>query len=319
MRRLREHPTLREMLTETVLEPRHLILPFFVVPGTGVRRPIASLPGLDHWSVDRLPELIEPAREAGVRAFLLFGVPTRKDATGSSADEADQPVQRALSFLKGRYPEAVLISDVCLCEYTDHGHCGCLTPEGRVDNDRTLERLASVAASHARAGADIVAPSDMMDGRVAALRARLDGEGFGGVGIMSYAAKFASAFYGPFRDAAGSAPSFGDRRGYQLSPANPREAMRDALMDVEEGADFLIVKPAGTGLDIARALRDRTDLPLAGYMVSGEYMMLRCAIEAGALDRERALREYHLGIRRAGCDWVITYFALELARLLTRG
>ena len=314
-RRNRLSPAVRSLLAETALEPRHLVLPFFTVPGSGVKREIPSLPGLFHWSVDRLPELVEPALEAGVRAFLLFGLPSRKDERGSSADDPDQPVQRALGFLRGRYPQALLASDVCLCEYTSHGHCGCLAGQ-EVDNDATLERLASVALSHARAGAHVVAPSDMMDGRVGAIRSALDGAGFSSVGIWSYAAKFASAFYGPFRDAAGSAPEFGDRRGYQLPVSNPREALRDALMDEDEGADLLLVKPAGTSLDIAARLRGRTELPLGGYVVSGEYMMLRCAAGAGALDERRAVLEYHLAVRRAGCDVVVTYLAAEIARWL---
>ena len=314
-RRNRSTPTLRALLAETTLEPRHLVLPFFVVPGSGVKQEISSLPGLFHWSVDRLPELVEPALEAGVRSFLLFGLPSTKDERGSSADDPDQPVQRALRALRDSYPEALLVSDVCLCEYTSHGHCGCLS--GReVDNDATLERLASVAASHARAGAHVVAPSDMMDGRVGAIRSALDGAGFSDVGIWSYAAKFASAFYGPFRDAAGSAPEFGDRRGYQLPVSNRREALRDALMDEDEGADLLLVKPAGTSLDIAAHLRERTALPLGGYVVSGEYMMLRCAAQAGALEERRSVLEYHLAVRRSGCDAVVTYLATEIARWL---
>lgn len=316
MRRIRENATLRNMLAEVALEPRQLILPLFVRPGEGVRQPVESLPGVAHWSVDRLPEIIEPAMELGVRAFLFFGLPTYKDEDGASSADMEQPVQRALSSLRAGYPDAYLIADTCLCEYTSHGHCGRLTPGGRVDNDETLALLAKAAVSQARAGAHMVAPSDMMDGRVSALRAALDAEGMTEVGIMSYAAKLASAFYGPFRDAAGSAPSFGDRRGYQLPASNPREILRDALMDVDEGADILVVKPAGPCLDIAARLRGATPLPLAGYVVSGEYMMLRSAVASGSLEESRGLLEYHLGLRRAGCDLVITYFAMELARLL---
>ncbi|MDR3164718.1 MAG: porphobilinogen synthase [Synergistaceae bacterium] len=316
MRRLRENATLRDMLTEVTLEPRHLILPIFVCPGEGVSEPIPSMPGVCRWSVGRTPEVIEPAIAVGVKAFLLFGLPTYKDADGTSAFASDQPVQRALRLLRGKYPEIILIADTCMCEYTSHGHCGHLTKDGHVDNDVTLELLSKAALSQAEEGAHFVAPSDMMDGRVGAIRSALDGAGMCSVGIISYAAKLASAFYGPFRDAAGSAPSFGDRKSYQLPPANPREIIRDALMDVDEGADMLIVKPAMPCLDIASRLRAGTDLPLAGYVVSGEYMMLRSAISSGALDRERALLEYHAAVRRSGCDLVITYYATELARIL---
>jgi porphobilinogen synthase len=317
MRRIRDNATLRDMLTEVSIEPRHLVLPIFVCPGEGVFREIPSMPGVSHWSVDRLPEIMEPASEAGVKAFLFFGLPTYKDHDGTSAFDPGQPVQRALSYARSKYPNLYLIADTCMCEYTSHGHCGHIDDDGRVDNDATLELLAKAAVSQARAGAHMVAPSDMMDGRVGAIRRALDAEGFQSVGVMSYAAKLASAFYGPFRDAAGSAPQFGDRRGYQLPPSNPREIIRDALMDIDEGADMLIVKPAMPCLDIASRLRERTDLPLAGYMVSGEYMMLRLAMTSGALDPDRALLEYHLSIRRAGVDVVITYYATELARLIS--
>jgi porphobilinogen synthase len=316
MRRVRENAVLRNMLTEVTLEPRHLILPIFVCPGEGIGRPIPSLPGVSHWSVDRLPEAVEPAVAAGVRAFLLFGLPAYKDADGTGAFDPDQPVQRALRSLRERYPGVLLIADTCMCEYTSHGHCGHLRADGCVDNDETLALLSKAAVSQAEAGAHMVAPSDMMDGRVSAIRAALDSAGFAETGIMSYAAKLASAFYGPFRDAAGSAPSLGDRRGYQLPPSNPREIIRDALMDVDEGADMLIVKPAGPCLDIAARLRGSTDLPMAGYVVSGEYVMLHAATSDGSLDRARALLEYHTAVRRSGCDLVITYFAAELAPLL---
>ncbi len=316
MRRIRENATLRGMLTETTLEARHLILPIFVCPGEGISSPINSLPGVCHWSIDRLPEVVEPALKVGVKAFLLFGLPSYKDEEGSSAFDPEQPVQRALRFLRARYPEVFLLADTCMCEYTSHGHCGHLTSDGVVDNDETLSLLAKAALSQAQAGAHMVAPSDMMDGRVSAIRAALDAEDFTGVGIMSYAAKQASAFYGPFRDAAGSAPSFGDRKGYQLPPMNPREIVRDALMDVDEGADILIVKPAGPYLDIASRLRERTDLPMAGYVVSGEYMMLHSAISGGSLERTRGLMEYHTSVRRAGCDLVITYYATVIGEIL---
>lgn len=316
MRRIRENATLREMLTEVTLVPRQMILPIFVCPGEGVARPIPSLPGLFHWSVDRLPAVVEPAMALGVKAFLLFGLPTYKDEEGSSAFDPEQPVQRALRFLRERYPDAFLLADTCMCEYTSHGHCGHVGEDGRVDNDRTLVLLAKAAVSQAEAGAHMVAPSDMMDGRVSAIRTALDARGLVGVGIMSYAAKQASAFYGPFRDAAGSAPSFGDRKGYQLPPMNPREIVRDALMDVDEGADILIVKPAVPYLDIACRLRSLTSLPMAGYVVSGEYMMLHEAISSGSFDRERGLLEYHTAVLRAGCDLLITYYATEVARIL---
>jgi porphobilinogen synthase len=317
MRRIRENAAIRDMLTEVTIEPRQLVLPLFVCPGEGVSSPIPSMPGVSHWSVDRLPEIMKPAFEAGVKAFLFFGLPTYKDPDGTSAYDPEQPVQRALRYAREKYPELYLIADTCMCEYTSHGHCGHMGDDGAVDNDATLALLAKAAVSQARAGAHMVAPSDMMDGRVGAIRRALDENGFESVGIMSYAAKLASAFYGPFRDAAGSAPQFGDRRGYQLPPSNPREIIRDALMDIDEGADILIVKPAMPCLDIASRLRETTYLPIAGYMVSGEYMMLRLAIESGALDRSRALIEYHLSIRRAGCDIVITYYATELARLVS--
>jgi porphobilinogen synthase len=306
------------MLTEVTVEPRHLILPIFVCPGEGVSNPIPSMPGVSHWSVDRLPEVVEPAMSLGVRAFLLFGLPSYKDEDGTSAFDPDQPAQRALRFLRDKYKGAFLIADTCMCEYASHGHCGHLGPDGMVDNDATLKLLAKAALSQAAAGAHMVAPSDMMDGRVGAIRSALDEEGLSSVGIMSYAAKLASAFYGPFRDAAGSAPAFGDRKGYQLPPSNPREIIRDALLDEDEGADMLIVKPAGPCLDIASKLRARTDMPIAGYVVSGEYAMLRAAISRGALDGERAILEYHIAARRAGCDLVITYFAVELARMLAK-
>ncbi|WP_300522712.1 porphobilinogen synthase [Aminiphilus sp.] len=316
MRRLRSHPALRDMLVETVLEPRHLVLPLFVVPGEGVEEPIPSMENVNHWSVDRLSRIVQPALDAGVKAFILFGLPTYKDALGTSAADADQPTQRACSFLRERFPQAYCITDVCLCQYTDHGHCGHLTPEGEVDNDSSLEQLARASVSHARAGAHMVAPSDMMDGRVGRIRAALDEAGFSGTAIMSYAAKMSSAFYGPFRDAAESAPKSGDRKSYQMPPGNAREALREALLDEDEGADLLMVKPALTCLDILARLREKTLLPLACYLVSGEYMMLRSAIAGGLLDEGAALLEAHRACRRAGADLIITYEALNLARRL---
>lgn len=315
-RRNRLYPTIRQALMETVITPSNLVLPLFVVPGESVEEPVSSMPGVLRWSVDRVEKPVEEAMEAGVRCFLLFGIPSYKDPDGTSADRLDQPVQRALRLLRDRYPEAYLVGDVCLCEYTSHGHCGIIK-EGNIDNDLTLKRLASVALSHAEAGAHAVAPSDMMDGRVSVIRQELDGSGFSDVGVWSYAAKFASAFYGPFRDAAESTPAFGDRRSHQLPVENRLEAIRDALMDQDEGADLLIVKPAGTSLDVVRDLREEARLPLGGYVVSGEHSMLAGAISAGLL-REDAYLEYHLCVKRAGCSVIITYGAVDLARRVRR-
>ncbi|NLA91497.1 MAG: porphobilinogen synthase [Synergistaceae bacterium] len=319
MRRLRQHPILAETVREASLEPRQMILPFFAVPGPGVRRPIQSLHGVDHISPDRIHEAVDEALEAGIKSFLLFGLPTHKDALGTSAKEDDQPVQQALRTLRERYGSEIhLTTDVCLCEYTDHGHCGFLTDDGAVENDSTIEELGRIALSHARAGADMVAPSAMMDGQVAAIRSALDEGGFSSLPIMSYSSKFASAFYGPFRDAAGSAPSFGDRRSYQMSPFNAREALRESLDDEEEGADILMVKPSLLYMDVLARLREATLLPLACYLVSGEYMMLRHAANAGSLDWPRGLMEAHLALRRAGADIIITYGAVEVARMLNK-
>lgn len=311
-RRNRINPTIREMLRETDIRPCNLVLPLFLVPGTGVMEPVRSMEGVFRWSCDRVHRPVEEALGAGVRSFLLFGIPSYKDEMGSSADDPSEPVQRALGELRSRYPEAYLVSDLCLCEYTSHGHCGVIK-DGAIHNDATLERLVSVGLSHARAGAHAVAPSDMMDGRVLAIRKALEENGFHEVAIWSYAAKFASAFYGPFREAAQSAPSFGDRKSHQLPFDNRVEALRDALMDQEEGADLLIVKPAGTSLDIIRDLKERTLLPLGGYVVSGEHSMLKGAIGSGLLGKE-AYGEYHRCVRRAGCSVIITYGAVELAR-----
>jgi porphobilinogen synthase len=318
LRRLRQSPALRRMARETRLATDQLILPFFVCPGSGVESPIAALPGVCHHSVDRLVEAARHARADGVGAVLLFGLPESKDATGSSAWSDDGIVQRALRALGAELPGLVKIVDVCFCEYTDHGHCGVLRGE-RVDNDATLENLARQAVSLAAAGADVIAPSDMMDGRVGAIRRALDQAGHAETPILSYAVKFASAFYGPFREAAGSAPAFGDRRGYQMDPANGREALREAALDVEEGADILMVKPALPYLDVLAALRRRCNLPLAAYHVSGEYAMLRAAADRGMLDYERALMESLLAIRRAGADLIVTYGARDAARLLAAG
>ena len=318
-RRLRRTAALRRLVRETRLAPAELVLPLFVRPGTGVRRPVASMPGVDQTSVDELLRDAERAAALGVGGVLLFGIPEHKDATGSTAWDDDGPVQRAVRALKRELPQLVVITDVCLCEYTDHGHCGMLRDDGTVDNDSTLELLAREAVSHAAAGADVVAPSDMMDGRVGAIRRALDDEGFGETALLSYAVKYASAFYGPFRDAAESAPQHGDRRGYQMDPANGEEALREARADVAEGADLLMVKPAGAYLDVIARVRDAVDRPLAAYQVSGEYAMVKAAAERGWIDEERAMLESLVAIRRAGADLIVTYFATAAARLLAAG
>ena len=314
-RRLRAGATLRRMVRETRLRPDQLILPMFAVGGTGVEEPISALPGHSRLSPDLLARRAAAAHDAGVPAVLLFGVTTRKDAAGSAAHDPDGEVQRAVAAVKDARPEMVVITDVCLCAYTDHGHCG-IVAGGQVDNDASLEVLARAAVSHADAGADVVAPSDMMDGRVGAIRAALDADGHAGVAIMSYAAKYASAFYGPFREAAGSAPGFGDRRGYQMDPANAREAVREVLLDVGEGADIVMVKPAATYLDVVRAAREVTTLPLAAYHVSGEYGMIAAAAARGWLDERQAALETLTAIARAGADLVITYYAEGAAQWL---
>ena len=315
-RRLRRTETLRRMIRETTLDPGRFIYPLFIVEGQGVRAPIASMPGQFQLSTDVLAAEAAELRALGIPAVLLFGLPADKDPEGSQAYADDGIVQRAVRALKDADPELVVITDVCLCEYTDHGHCGLLSPQGDVLNDPTVELIARTALSHARAGADIIAPSDMMDGRVAAIRARLDAEGFTETPILAYAAKFASAFYGPFREAADSAPAFGDRRSYQMDPANGREAMRELDLDIEEGADLVMVKPALPYLDLIRAARERTDLPLVAYNVSGEYAMIKAAVANGWLDERRVTLEALTGIRRAGADLIITYHAKEVAQWL---
>jgi porphobilinogen synthase len=318
LRRFRRTPTLRRLVRETRLSPDHLVLPLFAVPGEEVAKPISSMPGVFQHSVDRLVETAKEAFAEGVRTVLLFGIPEFKDAVGSAAWAPDGIVQQALRALTAEVPGLVKIADVCFCEYTDHGHCGVLDGH-EVDNDATLENLARQSVSLAEAGADIIAPSDMMDGRVGAIRQALDAAGFSATPILSYAAKFASGFYGPFREAAESTPQFGDRRAYQMDPANGREAMREAELDVEEGADMLMVKPALPYLDILAELRQRFDLPLAAYHVSGEYAMLKAAAERGWIDYDRVMMESLLAIRRAGADLIITYAAREAARLLGAG
>jgi porphobilinogen synthase len=314
-RRLRRTAALRSLVRETRLDPGQLVLPLFVRSGRGVRQPIVSMPGVAQTSVDEMLGDARAAAAAGVGGVLLFGIPDHKDAIGSSAWDDEGPVQRAVRALKADLPELVVITDVCMCEYTDHGHCGVLR-DGDVDNDATLELLAREAVSHARAGADIVAPSDMMDGRVAAIRAALDADGYTDTAILSYAAKYASAYYGPFREAAESAPQFGDRRGYQMDAANAEEALREVRQDIAEGADMVMVKPAGPYLDIVARVKQELRYPLAAYQVSGEFAMIQAAAERGWLDGARAMMESLLGIRRAGADVIVTYFAVEAARVL---
>ena len=314
-RRLRRTEALRALVRETRLSPSQLVLPLFARPGQGVRQPVESMPGVHQTSVDELVKDARAAADAGVGGVLLFGIPEHKDEQGTSAWDDSGPVQRAVRALKNDVPQLVVITDVCMCEYTSHGHCGVLV-NGDVDNDATLELLSREALSHARAGADIVAPSDMMDGRVGAIRSALDGAGFTNTAIMSYSAKFAGAFYGPFRDAAESTPQSGDRRGYQMDAANVEEALRETWLDIEEGADIVMVKPAGPYLDVIARVKAETGYPLAAYQVSGEFAMIQAAAERGWIDRERVMMESLLGIRRAGADMIITYFAVEAARLL---
>jgi porphobilinogen synthase len=317
LRRLRRTPALRRMVRETTLRAENLIAPLFIAEGQGVVRPIGSMPGHAQLSVDQIEREIDELMELRVPAVLLFGIPAHKDASGSAAWAAEGPVPSAIRAIKERAPELAVIADVCLCEYTDHGHCGVLSPDpssGDVLNDPTLELLARAALAYAEAGADMVAPSAMMDGQVAAIRAALDAAGQINVPIMAYAAKFASAFYGPFREAAESTPRFGDRRAYQMDPANGREALREVALDAAEGADLLMVKPAGPYLDIISEVRARYDLPLAAYQVSGEYAMLKAAAQNGWLDERRAALESLIGIKRAGADLIITYYAKQAAR-----
>ena len=314
-RRLRRTPALRNLVRETSLAPSQLVLPLFVRAGSGVRLPVSSMPGVNQTSVDELVKDAREAAELGVGGVILFGIPAHKDAEGSAAWDDAGPVQEAVRALKRELPQLVVMTDVCMCEYTSHGHCGVIV-NGEVDNDATLQLLAREALSHARAGADIVAPSDMMDGRVAAIRTALDGAGFHGTAIMAYSAKFAGAFYGPFREAAESTPQQGDRRGYQMDPGNADEALREVWLDIEEGADMVMVKPAGPFLDIVARVKAETGYPLAAYQVSGEFAMIQAAAERGWIDRDRVMMESLLGIRRAGADVIITYFAVDAARVL---
>jgi porphobilinogen synthase len=303
------------MVRETRLSPDMLLYPLFVCTGSGQRREVSSMPGVYQLSVDEVVKEAVAAKADGVLGVLLFGLPDSKDATGSAAWDADAPVQSAIRALKHELPDLLVVTDVCLCEYTSHGHCGLLV-EGEVVNDATVELLARAALSHAAAGADIVAPSDMMDGRVGRIRRALDDAGFSDVAIMSYAAKYCSAFYGPFRDAADSAPAFGDRRTHQMDPANVEEALREVALDIEEGADIVMVKPAMTYLDVIARVKDEFGMPTAAYHVSGEYAMLKAAARNGWIDEPRAMMETLTAIRRAGADIIITYYAREAARLL---
>jgi len=318
-RRLRRTAALRDALGETTLRAAQLVHPLFVRDGFAAERPIASMPGHAQRTVDRLDSEVAGLAELGVRSVLLFGIPDEKDEHGSGAWDPAGPVPRAITEIKRRDSTVTVIADVCLCEYTSHGHCGVLDERHAVVNDATLALLARAAVTYADAGADIVAPSAMMDGQVAAIRSALDDAGHTDVAILAYAVKYASAFYGPFRDAAQSAPAFGDRRAYQMAPPNAREALREAKLDEDEGADMLMVKPAGPYLDIIHRVRESTDLPLAAYQVSGEYAMLKAAAERGWIDEPRAAMESLLGIRRAGADLVITYYAKAAARWLKDG
>ncbi len=321
MRRLRRNEPLRALVRETALDPGDFIYPLFICPGEGVRREVSSMPGVFNLSIDEAVREAEACASLGVGGLLLFGLPESKDETGTGAWDENGIVQQALRALKqsAAAKKLVLIADVCLCEYTSHGHCGIVVKAGDaydVDNDPTLELLARTAVSQARAGADVVAPSDMMDGRVAAIRRALDEASFAETPILSYASKFASAFYGPFREAADSAPQFGDRRSYQMDAANPREALREIELDLGEGADMILMKPAMPYLDVVRAARERFGVPMGAYQVSGEYSMLHAAFQKGWLDPQRAMLESLLGIRRAGADFIVTYFAKDAARLL---
>ena len=314
-RRLRRTAALREMVRETRLDPTNLIYPLFVCPGAGVRREIKSMPGVFNLSVDELVRECEDARRIGVSSIIVFGLPEHKDEQGSGAFAEDGVTQRAIRAVKREVKDLVVIADTCLCEYTSHGHCGVIE-DGDVANDPTLEILARTAVSQAESGADIIAPSGMMDGMIAAIRTGLDAAGFTHIPVLSYAVKYASAFYGPFREAADSAPQFGDRRSYQMDPPNAREALREAALDVEQGADMLMVKPALPYLDVLRAARERFDLPLAAYQVSGEYAQIKAAGQMGWIDEERVMMESLIGIKRAGADLILTYFAKDVIKRL---
>ena len=314
-RRLRRTPAIRDMVRETSLSVKDFIAPLFVKHGQGEKEPISTMPGQYHFSVDTIVKEAEELWGLGIPSIIFFGLPDKKDAEGSRSWAEDGIVQQAVSAIKGRLPEMAVITDVCLCEYTDHGHCGVIK-DGKVDNDATLELLARQAVTHAKAGADFVAPSDMMDGRVAAIRNALDTENFQDIGILSYAVKYASAFYGPFREAADSAPQFGDRSGYQMDPANAIEALKEAELDMEEGADIITVKPAMPYLDIIRRVRELSLVPVAAYNVSGEYAMVKAAGMKGWIDEKKVMMEMLISIKRAGADMILTYFAKEAAGIL---
>ena len=316
-RRLRKTETIRNMVRETNLTPNDLILPLFVTFGKNVRKPISSMPGQFQLSVDNIVKEAKEVKGLGIPAVILFGIPEHKDAEGSSAFDPKGPVQEAIKAIKNKVPSLAVITDVCMCEYTSHGHCGIIKGKD-VDNDATLELLSNEALSHAEAGADIVAPSDMMDGRVAAIRDMLDENNFSHIPVMSYAAKYASAFYGPFREAAESTPQFGDRRSYQMDPGNTDEAMREVALDIEEGADIVMVKPALPYLDVIRRIKEEFGYPTAAYNVSGEYSMIKAAAAKGWLDGERAMMESLTSIKRAGADMILTYFAKEAAKVLQK-
>lgn len=315
LRRLRQNDAFRRMIRETILSVDDLILPLFAIDGKGVKNPIKSMPGHYQLSIDNLIKTSKKAYELGIPAIMLFGIPDKKDSLATSAYAQDGIVQKATSSLKSKAPDLVVITDVCLCQYTDHGHCGVVDDQ-IIDNDATLDLLAKTALSHAKAGADMVAPSDMMDGRVAEIRNSLDENDYSNVPIMSYAAKYCSAFYGPFRHAADSAPKFGDRRTYQMDPANALEAVREVTLDVEEGADIIMVKPALPYLDIICRIREEIDLPIAAYNVSGEYAMIKAADQMGWIDGKKVMMETLTAIKRAGADMILTYFALEAAQEL---
>ncbi|KPA17432.1 delta-aminolevulinic acid dehydratase [Candidatus Magnetomorum sp. HK-1] len=314
-RRLRQNAQIRRMVRETKLSVDDLILPVFAVGGKKVKNPILSMPGHFQFSIDNLIKKAEEAKKLGIPAIIVFGIPDKKDPLGTQAYARDGIVQRAVKSIKDRVPDLLVITDVCLCQYTDHGHCG-MVDKNEIHNDASLELLAKTALSHAKAGADMVAPSDMMDGRVAEIRETLDEEGYSNTPIMSYAVKYCSSFYGPFRQAADSAPQFGDRRTYQMDPANALEAIREANMDVEEGADIIMVKPALAYLDIISKIRDEIDLPLAAYQVSGEFSMIKAAAEKGWLNESQVMMESLLAIKRAGADMILTYFAMDVAKHL---